>query len=226
MPRVLFLHGMFASPQCYKEYNAELFDTFKREGWECVFLTSPRVCQDPAPEMLKQMYPNLEQTDMREWINSSKNEDGTKTYAGLTECLELLQKFLQEQPAFDIIMGHSNGAVIASILALMLESSSDWLPPTKAFRGVVICNGPDAYDTEISLQERVEKHGPIKNVKSLHVWGGETDFTWEGQQRLQKVHHPSGTILQHSKGHLLPTKDQKFYDDMLDWMNKNTIVNT
>jgi len=147
---------------------------------------------------------------MAEWINSQAKADGSKEYLGLSESLAFLQKYLQEQPRFDVIAGHSNGALLASILALYMERDDWQLPKDKHPVGIACFNGPNSYETEVTLAPLV-KNKTIQ-MPSLHVFGGPTDHTYEGSQKLARVHHPSAQTMEHSAGHLFPTdKDDAVY---------------
>jgi hypothetical protein len=166
------------------------------------------------------MFPDLTPDDYREWINSrSNNEAGgtSKTYDGLDDSLAFLNDYLKNQPRFDVIAGHSNGALMTSILSLLVESDPDWLPKDKKWSAIVLFNAPASYETEVSLKELVGKHGPIQ-MPSIHVFGGETDLCWAGQQMMQEIHHPNGKIVQHEAGHFFP-KEQQYYDDILSGLN-------
>lgn len=210
--RLLFLHGQFIAPRYYEEHIAvDLFKALRDDGWDCSFVKSPRACPDAPPEILYQMFPEMEaEKDHPEWLNAQTNEaDGTKTYLGLDTSLAFLQNYLRTQPHFDVIAGHSNGALMASILSLKMRAEGEaFLPKNKHWSGVLVCNAPASYETETQLAATViARFGPsVTNLPSVHVFGGPTDWTWEGQQQLQRIHHPHGaTIVQHEAGHFFPT---------------------
>ena len=216
--RALFLHGQFLTPQLYQTALApKLFETLEKSGWECVTIQSPRRCPDPPPDLVKELLPGLSTDDYREWINAHKNKDGvTKTYHGLQESLNFLQDYLCKEPRFDVIMGHSNGALMASILAHKLETDKSFLPAEKHFHAVALFNAPASYETEVSLTDAAKK--PVQ-MPSLHIFGGETDLTWQGQQQMKRVHHPTGKVIQHAAGHFFP-KEQSYYDDIVKSLNE------
>lgn len=217
--RMLFLHGQFFPPDCYQEKLAtSWFDTAEKGGWDCVCALSPRVCVDEAPGVVNSLFPALTPQDMREWINSRTNEDGSKTYNRLQESMSFLQEFLKEQPRFDAITGHSNGALMASILTLLMESDDNFVPSDKKWSGTILFNAPASYETEVTLKKSVDQHGTVQ-TPSIHVFGGEMDITWEGQQKMKNVHHPTGHVIQHEAGHFFPT-EQKYYDDILKALNE------
>lgn len=173
--RLLFLHGMFIPPEYYQEKIApKLFRALEHDRWECTLVKSPRPCADPVPPILYDMFPDMkDKKDHPEWLNAQTNDDGTKTYQGLEDSLAFLQAYLTSQPRFDVIAGHSNGALMASILAFKMESDASWLSKDKHCRAVLLCNGPASYETETTLSEMIQQHGtPAVQTPSIHVWGG------------------------------------------------------
>ena len=215
--RVLFLHGMWLPSECYTDKLAVgLLETMKRRGYDCDFVNSPRKCPDTPPELLTTMFPDLD--SFPEWVNAESREDGTKLYHGLEDSLAFLQRYLKEHPRYDVIAGHSNGALMTSILALRMESDPDFLPKDKHCRAIVLFNAPASYDTEDTLKSIVVEHGPIQ-MPSIHVWGGPTDLTWQGEQMMRRVHHPKGIVVQHEAGHWFPS-DTKYYDEILNALDK------
>lgn len=220
-PRMLFLHGMMLPPIVYTEKLATAwFDTAK--DWEHCLVKSPRKCMDkPHPIIIEIMKDFPEHADdLPEWLNSQKHDDGTKTYYGLQESLTFLQTYLKEQPRFDIVAGHSNGALMASILTLMMEADKDWLPADKHWKATVHFNASASYETEVYLGKIVKEHGPIQ-TPSVHVLGGPTDAAYSGGQELQKKIHPTGTIVEHNAGHFFPN-DSTCYEEIVSALKKMT----
>lgn len=216
--RMLFLHGMFVPPSVYQEkIAAPLLSCFEDHGWECVFLKSPRPNSGQVFEVVKQLFPEL--TEHPEWMNSRNDDsvDGaTKVFHGLQDSLQVLQDYLNENPKFDVIAGHSQGALMASILSLLAESPSSAtaenglafkVSDDKRWKAILCMNAPNSYETEKHLRHV----DPVAvNIPSIHVFGGESDTTWEGQQKMQQVHHPRDFhIVHHDAGHFFPSEQQK-----------------
>lgn len=227
--RMLFLHGMPCCPRMYKDkLLVQFLATLERANWEVVFVQSPRVCQDvDPPPILKEWFPDVQPHEMCEWVNSQSrkkrdnDDDGStdKEYLGLQESLSFLQSYLNEQPRFDVIAGHSNGALMASILSFYMDhniqvnNNNNWDKPC---RGILCMNAPNSYETEMTLGPLVAQHGPVTQIPSLHVWGGKSDHTYEGSQKLKRVHHhptSSGPAIEHEAGHFFP-QEQHYYDDI------------
>jgi len=210
--RLLFLHGMFLPPECYTDKLLKQFFETIADEWDLTCPKSPRVCPVPPPDVIFQMFPELKGKDLPEWINSYDNDDGTKVYHGLDDSLAFVRDILLESEPFDAVAGHSNGALLTSILSFKLEADEDWLPKDKHWKKAVLFNAPGSYSNEVNLSEKVRSHGPCK-MPSVHVMGGLSDIHWEGQQKLQKELHPDAKVIVHDAGHFFPS-DQKFYDEI------------
>ena len=207
--RLLFLHGMALPPYYYTDKLArDLFQGLTSE-FQVEFCYSPRRLTAQIPNLDK-LFPDLQPDEMREWFNSHTNNDhvGSKRYEGLQESLTFLQDYLNQQPRFDVLAGHSNGALMAAILSFFAKSVPDWLPESKHWSSVVLCNAPASFDTEQTLSSLIQEaqQGPVVPLPSVHVWGGESDHCWEGQQALQTIHFPTNAaIINHRAGHLFPS---------------------
>lgn len=129
--RMLFLHGQFLPPECYREKLAFKFiKALEQDNWEFITVTSPRESSDDPPELVMQMFPSL--TNFPEWLNAETSpEDGTKKYHSLQESLDFLQSYLHQQDRVDVICGHSNGALMASILSFYMSQQPEFIPKAR-----------------------------------------------------------------------------------------------
>lgn len=163
-----------------------------------------------------QLFPEL--TDHPEWMNSRDDdsvEGATKVSDGLQDSLQVLQDYLNENPKFDVIAGHSQGALMASILSLLAESPASAteenslafkVSDDKRWKAILCMNAPNSYETERHLRH-VDPGVVI--IPSVRVFGGESDTTWEGQQKMQQVHHPRDFhIVHHEAGHFFPSEKE------------------
>lgn len=223
---MLFLHGMFGCPRMYTDkLLVQFLQTLKKADWEIIFVQSPRVCQDDPPPVLKTLFPDVQPNELREWVNSIQvqSPEGSsgpkKEYVGLQDSLSFLQSYLADQPRFDVIAGHSNGALMASILSFHMEhcqegGENNWvLSSDKRCKGILCMNAPNSYETEKTLGHLVSQYGPVNRISSVHVFGGESDHTYEGSQKMKRKHHPNGKTMEHTAGHFFPT-EQHYYDDI------------
>jgi len=177
-------------------------------GFDIVIPQSRRLHTTPVLPALFELFPELKSRDedLPEWYNAYDNEDGTKRLEGLPEALQFLQQYLKEQEPFDAIVGHSQGAQLASILTLLMETDESFLPDTsKHWKLLVAFNAPNPIDTVATsnIKDIVAKHGPLK-TRSVHITGGPSDHTFEGSERLMTRHFTDPSHVGHEEGHFLP----------------------
>ena len=252
--RILFLHGQFVTPNGYEKVIATKFlSKLREDGWEIDMPLSSRVCQDPVPDFVKDKFKNFGGYDTineynPEWLNAETHEnDNTKTYHGLSDALNFLKKYLLDNPnKYDIIGGHSNGALMATILVYMIESTKNTKEPflsdeegkSNAIKGLLICNAPNSFETECTIiKQHIEKFGNdhkpiISTIPSIHLVSSSSDFAYQGSLNLLNVHFPNvgskntPTIIDHDEGHGLPmkeTNDKLVYEKLLLKLNEMMI---
>ena len=212
--RLLFLHGIWHPPSLYKEkVMSTLWAKLEENGFTICAPQSSRDHSTPVWPMIKERHPEL--TTHPEWYNAKDNDDGTKTLTGLQETIVFLQNYLNKADTFDVVMGHSQGAQLLSILALLAESDPAFIPAEKRWKLLVPMNGPNAFDTVDTLLDVVRKNPKIK-TPSIHVFGGPEDVTWEGQQKMKDVHYrnASSQIVRHDEGHM-PPGDEVVCDELI-----------
>jgi hypothetical protein len=213
--RLLFLHGMFVTPQLYQEkFSKDFFTALGDSGYECVAPCSPRPNSGPVFDMVKKLLPDEDLYP--EWFNSQDITKESKVFNGLEDSLRYLIDFMNDEEPFDVVMGHSQGAMMTSILTLLSEcqrsdtpsivqAASQWGRIEKPWKAVLCMNAPNSFETERVLQSVLKSAGSPKiSSAALHVFGGPTDTTWEGQQKLRNVHYPeSSKVVQHEEGHMI-----------------------
>lgn len=193
-----------------------LWSKLEKNGFTICAPQSPRDHSTPVWPMIKERHPEI--TTHPEWYNANDNNDGTKTLAGLPETVEFLRDYLNKEETFDVVMGHSQGAQLSSILTVLAESDSSFIPAEKRWKLLVPMNAPNAFDTVDTLLDVVQKHRKIR-TPSIHVFGGPEDPTWEGQQRMKDVHYQNSNsrIVRHDEGHM-PPKDEAVCDELVKAM--------
>ncbi len=215
--RLLFLHGIWHPPSLYRDkIMLTLWRKLEENGFTICAPQSPRGHSTPVWPVIKERHPEL--TTHPEWYNAKDNKDGTKTLAGLQETIDFLREYLNKEGTFDVVMGHSQGAQLLSILALITESDPSFSAVQKHWKLLVPMNAPNSFDTVDSLLDVVQKHPKIK-TPSIHVFGGPEDVTWEGQQRMKKIHYEVARshIVRHDEGHMPPMAEE-VCDDLIEAM--------
>ena len=201
----------------------DLLQKLRENGCQVTFIESERISKSTSPTVLEELMPSqvdrLKAGNVPEWYNANDIDDGSglKSLDGLSTALAQLRSFISAQEsAFDIVMGHSQGAQLTAILTLMMESEPDWLPAKRQWKGIVCLNAPNPFDKECTLVERVKKHGQLA-TPSLHVYGGEKDFTYTGSKEMRSTHFRESKVweLTHEEGHF-PPKDAKTCEKLVD----------
>jgi hypothetical protein len=209
--RILFLHGMFCPPSLYVENNGrKLFETLRKSGFEVVTdLKSPRRHTAQVPSFIFDLFPEFKgrEDEMPEWYNAFTNDDGTKRLEGLEQTLNFLQNYLATQDRFDVIMGHSQGAQLVSILTLLMETKNIAVPEDKQWELIVPMNAPNPFDTVVNcnVANFCRQHGKLQ-TKSIHVTGGPKDLTYQGSKHMMRVNFSEDNVMEvaHNEGHFLP----------------------
>jgi hypothetical protein len=174
---------------------------------------SPRPHSGPVWETITKLFPDLEEHP--EWCNAQQKDDDTKEFLGLQESLSFLEQFPLGAPSIWCnrwtFSGRDDGFYSQSFSR---ERASQNLhfhsPPEKQWKAILCMNAPNSYDTEIHFANDDKQLSVVESTPSLHVFGGESDFTSEGQQKMQTTHHPNNFhIIRHDKGHFFPNDDQE-----------------
>ena len=223
---------MWCPPDSYKLHLApKLLKALSDGGFDITFVKSPRPNTSEVPQWGKDLMPTIADDDHPEWYNAHDREDGMKVLDGLAASVDYVRDFLvkEEQP-FDVVIGHSQGGQLAAILTLLAESDPTWLPNKynghMPWKLLVSLSAPNPFDNEVTLADVVKKHRKIR-TPSLHVYGGEKDFTLEGSKAMRRVHFDEGNsrVFTHDKGHFGPDDDEEkcfelvnVISDMLDAM--------
>lgn len=140
----------------------------------------------------------------------------TRQHAGWDETEGSLLDFLGEHGPFDGIMGFSQGAMVASVIACMLcGNEPDRIRPAHIhppFQFGIFCSGYPSYFSEHRSLYR--QNDPIP-CPSLHIFGGaghDRQISSRKSEELADLFCSKGRmIIRHDSGHLVPSN--KLYKD-------------
>ncbi|KAL8292138.1 hypothetical protein RQP46_001604 [Phenoliferia psychrophenolica] len=118
-----------------------------------------------------------------------RGEAGRKAYTNFDECLEYVRKVLDEQGPFDAVLGFSQGAGCAAIVAALLEKPT--LHPAFA-----TCTHP-----RFSILFETPCHTP-----SLHIIGKQDMLVTEDRSLALAKAFTEARIEFHDGGHFIPSK--------------------
>ena len=138
---------------------------------------------------------------MYEWWNSVEDESGQKLYKGSTQTLSKLREYLQREPRYDVYMGFSQGACLATVLAADALARRS----TKAPRLVLLfCGLPPALGAIPGAAAWLPTVDAPMSLPSVHVLGKKDKIYDQGIQLTQHFREHGRHVLVHGGDHRLP----------------------
>lgn len=127
---------------------------------------------------------------------------GAMHYEGWEASLDLLLDALQQHAPVHAIMGFSQGAAAASLLAAHIHASPSTAPLLDHLRAAVLVSGFVPHDARYAA---VLQANPPRRVQSLHVMGERDRLV--PNERGQKLVEAwgGGEVYVHEGGHFVPT---------------------
>jgi predicted esterase len=169
--------------------------SFNQNGYDCVFLQAPNV-------LPRRNGPHRD--NARAWFywNANDPSDTTlrlatrTTYHGLDQSLKVLDQCIQHHNDENIILlGFSQGSVLAHIVALQMASS---------LQAVIFISGHTVQES--SFVSRGDIFATLCPVPSLH-WIGRQDTRVPPTMSLELAHaFQNHQIAWHDKGHVIPQR--------------------
>jgi hypothetical protein len=201
MKRILCLHGYCQNAKIFSQKIGSLRKQLLKIGYQCEFVdgyqkpTSSFVENNPEPEHC--------------WWNS--NEDRT-VYIGLEDSLNKLTDHIKKHGPFDGILGFSQGAAMASVIAQVANPSfiiliGGFLPRAENALKWINFNGP-------SLHVFGEKDEMVPLSGSLLLaakMAGVEEIT------PTDLHVGNATLLKHKNGHVVPGA-KEYTSFICDWI--------
>jgi len=144
------------------------------------------------------------------WCWFRATDDKPRRYIGLHDTLAWLQRYCDEHGPFDGVLGWSQGAVMAAIMAAVQQNGSGY---DFGLKWLVLCGGfmPGDGDVTPWFSSRLP-------FPSLHVVGKkEPDFL---RQRAHKLHaaFEDAQWLETPLGHMLPVQYPEYMNRICNWI--------
>jgi predicted esterase len=118
-------------------------------------------------------------------------------YDGLEQSLDTLDAAWATDGPFDIVFGHSQGAMLAAISVALASSDRDEIifrPKSGIFSGSAWPNAANDLLTSVN-----------SSLPTLHIWGTQDDVNpWEMAMKLKDNFGCKADSLVHSGGHIVP----------------------
>ena len=180
-----------------RELMADVLSAFADRSWDWTFADGANEATGPPLDAVAKRWPK---GPYFEWWNAMERPNGTVEYVGLQRSLDSAKRILAESGPYDLLMGFSQGSVLATILTAMAERGD---LGGERWRGVVLFNsGTPPRDPRVLP---LLQNGLLE-TPSVHVLGGPKDILYDRQKAGVELWSPrSRIVLEHAEGHVTPT---------------------
>jgi len=213
--KILCLHGYAMNPEWLREWLQPI-EAMLSPRLEFVYPRGPIACPvDEVETMMNRFQVTVPESRLghdQNWCWYRATDDKPPRYIGLDETLAGLHKLSLRHDGFDGVLGWSQGAVVAAIMAAQQcnQDAYDY-----GLMWAVICGGflpgdktiKSWFDNEIGIQ-------------SLHVVGKkESEFL---SQRAVDLYSrfSNADWLETPVGHVMPIKHKSYMSEIEDWIER------
>jgi len=194
--RFLCLHGWRTSGDILRMQSAALRAYLQLD---CVFPNALFCAEGPPDDGVATFYPDM---DYFEWY--FKDDRHVRS---IDENLSYLVQFIQKHGPFDGILGFSQGASFATMLADRLSTEKGISSNVKYIILIGGVNPPASHAPRSPLQ-----------IKSLHLMG-LLDEVLERSKALKDMFAPElATVIEHAEGHNIPSIRTDTYHAIKKWV--------
>lgn len=160
---------------------------------EIVFIDAPNVASGPIPNDVAGAFPN---ESYYEWWNATQREDGQWDYVNSDRSFQYIESVWNEHRGFDGILGFSQGAAMAALLAGM-QRSGQALTRFSQLKYIICIAGIRVRDPRfLAVYENVA------HVPSVHIIGQADPVKRLTNQLIRCFDAP--VVLTHDRGHVVP----------------------
>lgn len=167
---------------------------------EVTFIDAPNKASGPIPEDVASSFPNM---DYFEWWNAEKDSAGRWRYENAQESLDKVDEISKQCGPFDGIMGFSQGAALAALLAGMQqrsqksESVAAVLASQPPLRFVICFAGIKVRDPALEIYYK-----ELGSLPSIHVIGDKDPIKFLNNKLVECFERP--VLVKHDRGHVVP----------------------
>ncbi|GAM24530.1 hypothetical protein SAMD00019534_077050 [Acytostelium subglobosum LB1] len=204
--KVLFLHGIKQSGTSLKKATKKLATSISDVA-TLYYANAPMIYQpsddvDADNRNKANGWANVTdsaqsaKTHVRQWWNSSADY---KTYNHIDKSHYYLEELFKTEGPFDGIIGFSQGAAFAGILAAMQQANQ--LPFT--FKFAIMISG---YMSRADIHQELMKVGLVSGVPALTILGTADDHVSPDRSRELSTLFTDSEVVEHQGGHFAPNK--------------------
>ncbi|KAJ3030630.1 UNVERIFIED_CONTAM: hypothetical protein HDU68_008383 [Siphonaria sp. JEL0065] len=186
--------------------------SFEQEGVdaqvELVHVNGPRIAtSDPDSSVLLNF--GREAGPFYEWFTYDWLG---ATYGGLDEAVEYLNSVIEKRGPFDVLLGFSQGATMATILTARMMKQVDHDESRFKWKALLLVSGVDP-----SIYHRTMEGVSNMKFPSIHVAGNKDLLYWRSQVLYGLFADEQRVWISHQQGHMFPTPFyHKVYDEIRD----------
>ena len=220
--RALALHGWRTNAALMAVQAGRLQSVFGgEEGLSITYLNGPNVASKAADPSLEKLIDG----PFYEWWDANETPSGEQLYDGMPEAVAHVQAHISECGPYDLLIGFSQGAMLATILTSLLEKPEHvGRPPFESMGGTVatepwklcvLVGGMEPRDHR--LAELLS--GEPLQTPSVHM-RGEKDKLFELGARLMGRYSDEGGRrlgIIHAGGHAFPRGREGEYEKLRDF---------
>eukprot|EP00890_Picochlorum_soloecismus_P004374 jgi/Picsp_1/4938/NSC_02302-R1_protein len=177
---------------------------------DVTFIDAPNKASGPIPEDVASNFPNM---DYFEWWNAERDSAGRWRYENAQESLDKVDEISRQCGPFDGIMGFSQGAALAALLAGMqqrskLAASSGTSTEVERKSAAVLANQPSLRFVicfaGIKVRDpALEKYyDELGSLPSIHVVGDKDPIKYLNNKLVECFERP--VVVYHDRGHVVP----------------------
>ncbi|KAG9406025.1 hypothetical protein AC1031_003947 [Aphanomyces cochlioides] len=209
--RILCLHGSRTNADIISMQVGGFRQAFGNSA-EFVWFNSPRPAsgrpQQPIIDFFGEEGPYYEW-----WTPFERNRT---SYPEWRETLPYVQNYVQQNGPFDVVIGFSQGAAMATLLTAHYQAKGQKIP----YKAVILVCGlcpREGMPEELRIEPGVQKFGPLK-IPSFHIIGEKDEIFDLGQELIDSYVESSRFVHIHPDDHRFPSPatNRALYKDIVE----------
>ena len=163
---------------------------------EITYINAPNAASGPIPADVLAAFGDSSEQYFEWWNANQDEENGTWHYSHCNESLEYIERVWMEAGGFDAIIGFSQGAAMAALVAA-LQQAGTFLAQEPPLKFIICIAGIKVRDERFS-----SSYSRVCDVPSVHIIGQQDPIKRLTNQLIRCFNSP--TVLTHERGHVVP----------------------
>ncbi|KAG9406026.1 hypothetical protein AC1031_003948 [Aphanomyces cochlioides] len=197
--RILCLHGGRSSSTVISLQVSGFVQAFG-PGAEFEELDGPFPASGPPEQDILDLFGDEE--DYFEWWDADDHHD--QAYPGWQKGLAYLQRHVEENGPYDVILGFSQGAMITTLMTAHYIHAKKTVP----YKAIVLVSGMWPVDGMPDLPVNEATGKPVVDFPSFHILGSKDHMYVVGLDQVSYFAESSRHVFTHNQGHRFPPLPQ------------------